>query len=300
MSKRGWLLFVAMGVIWGVPYLLIKEAVGGVSVPVLVFARTALATAILLPIAAWRGQLRGLRRYAVPLVAFALVEMIGPWFLLSDAEKHLSSSFSGLLIAAVPVIGLVLARLFGDRERITAVRWVGLALGFGGVVVLAGPGSGDASAWAVIEVLLTALGYALGPIIANRWLSDAPGLAVAATSLALAAVLYTPAALATWPAHVPSAKVLGSLAGLGLICTATAFVLFFALIAEVGPARATVITYVNPAVAVALGVALLGEPLSASIVGAFALILAGSVLATRRDTRRTPPATETEPLEAVA
>jgi drug/metabolite transporter (DMT)-like permease len=300
MSKRGWLLFVAMGVIWGVPYLLIKEAVGGVSVPVLVFARTALATAVLLPIAAWRGQLRGLRRYAVPLVVFALVEMVGPWFLLSDAEKHLSSSFSGLLIAAVPVIGLVLARLFGDRERITAVRWVGLALGFGGVVVLAGPGSGDASVWAVVEVLLTALGYALGPIIASRWLGDAPGLAVAATCLALAAVLYTPAAIVTWPAHLPSAKVLGSLAGLGLICTATAFVLFFALIAEVGPPRATVITYVNPAVAVALGVALLGEPLSASIVGAFALILAGSVLATRKDTRRTPPATEVEPLEAVA
>src|SRR3954462_6374752 len=118
MSKRGWLLFVAMGVIWGVPYLLIREAVGGLSVPVLVFARTALATAILLPIAAWRGQLRGLRRYAVPLGAFALGAMLGPWFLLSAAEKHLSSSFSGLLIAAVPVIGLVLARLFGDRERI--------------------------------------------------------------------------------------------------------------------------------------------------------------------------------------
>jgi drug/metabolite transporter (DMT)-like permease len=300
MSKRGWLLFVAMSVIWGVPYLLIKVAVGGVSVPVLVFARTALATVILVPIAAWRGQLAGLRRYAVPLVAFALVEMVGPWFLLSDAEKHLSSSLSGLLIAAVPVIGLVLARLFGDRERITAVRWVGLALGFGGVVVLAGPGSGDAGAWAVAEVLLTALGYALGPIIANRWLSAAPGLAVAAASLALAAVLYAPAAIVTWPAHLPSAKVLGSLAGLGLICTATAFVLFFALIAEVGPARATVITYVNPAVAVALGVVLLGEPLSASIVGAFALILTGSVLATRKDSRRTPPATEAEPLEAVA
>jgi drug/metabolite transporter (DMT)-like permease len=133
----------------------------------------------------------------------------------------------------------------------------------------------------VAEVLLVAVCYATGPIIVNRKLSELPGLGVNAFCLSFAAIVYAPVAALTWPATVPSAQVLASLAALGVICTALAFVLFFKLIAEVGPSRAVVITYVNPAVAVALGVAVLGEPLTAGIVAAFVLILAGSVLATR-------------------
>jgi drug/metabolite transporter (DMT)-like permease len=228
------------------------------------------------------------------LALFAVVEIMLPWALLSDAERRLSSSLTGLLVASVPIIGLVLARLTGGQERLTVVRWAGLLLGLGGVALLAGPHLAGGGAWPITEVILVALGYAAGPLIANRRLGDLPGLGMTAVCLAAAAVVYAPAAALTWPGRMPSAAVLGALAGLGLLCTAIAFVLFFQLIAELGPARATVITYVNPAVAVALGVAVLGEPLTPAIVAAFVLILAGSVLATRSgaSARRTPADTE--------
>ena len=281
MSRRGWVLFALMSVIWGMPYLFIKVADGGVSVPVLVFTRLAVAAALLLPLAIRRRQFAGLWRHWRWLVVFATVEMIIPWALLSDAERHLSSSMTGLLVASVPIIGVVLARLTGGPERLTVVRWAGLLIGLAGVAVLAGRDALGGDAWAVAEVLLVAVCYATGPIIVNRKLSELPGLGVNAFCLSFAAIVYAPVAALTWPATVPSAQVLASLAALGVICTALAFILFFKLIAEVGPARAVVITYVNPAVAVALGVAVLGEPLTVGIVAAFVLILAGSVLATR-------------------
>jgi drug/metabolite transporter (DMT)-like permease len=288
VSRRGWMLFTAMSVIWGVPYLFIKVADGGVSVPVLVFARVTIAAALLLPLALRRRQLSVLRPHWRWLLLFAMVEIILPWVFLSDAERHLTSSMSGLLIASTPIITVVLARLTGGPERLTAVRWVGLLAGLAGVGLLVGPGALGGGAWPVTEVMLTALGYATGPIVANRKLSSLPTLGVNAACLAFASIVFaTPAAL-TWPSSVPSPAVLGSLAALGVVCTAVAFLLFFRLIAEVGPARALVITYVNPAVAVALGVMVLGEPLTPSIVAAFALILAGSVLATRSSLRRQP------------
>ena len=291
MSRRGWVLFTLMSVIWGVPYLLIKVADGGVAVPVLVFARVGVGAALLLPIAIRRGQIRVLREHWRWVALFAVVEIMLPWALLSDAERHLSSSMSGLLVASVPIIGVVLARLTGGTERLTVARWVGLLAGLGGVALLVGPGVHGGGAWPITEVLLVAVCYATGPLIANRKLNGLPGLGITAVCLGAATVVYAPAAALTWPAAVPSAAVLGSLITLGALCTAVAFVLFFQLIAEVGPARATVITYVNPAVAVALGVTVLGEPLTLGIVAAFALILAGSVRATRSGLprRRTAP-----------
>jgi len=270
-----------MSVIWGIPYLLIKIAVGGVSVPVLVFARVGVGAALLLPIAARRGQLGALRPHWRWLAVFAATEIITPWLLLSNAERRLSSSTSGLLVATVPIIGAIVARLTGDADTLTPARWTGLIVGLVGVGVLVGPGAGTGDAWSVTQVLLTAVGYAIGPRIANRKLNDVPGIGVTAVCLGAAAVVYAPLAALTWPHAVPSARVLAAIAGLAIVCTAVAFVLFFRLIAEVGPARATVITYVNPAVAVALGVAVLGEPLTPAILASFALILAGSVLATR-------------------
>jgi drug/metabolite transporter (DMT)-like permease len=290
VSRRGWVLFSLMSVIWGVPYLLIKVADGGVAVPVLVFARVTIGAAVLLPIAIRRGQIRVLASHWRWLAAFAVVEIMVPWALLSYAERHLSSSMTGLLVASVPIIGVVLARLAGGAERLTAVRWTGLLAGVAGVALLAGPRVVGGGVWPIAAVILTAVCYATGPLIANRKLGGLPGLGMTAVCLAAAALVYAPAAALTWPATTPSPAVLGSLAALGVLCTAIAFVLFFQLIAEVGPARATVITYVNPAVAVALGVAVLGEPLTPAIVGAFALILAGSVLATRSGQPRPQPA----------
>ena len=280
VTRRGWVLFAAMCVLWGIPYLLIKVAVGGVSVPVVVFARTALGAAILLPAALRSGQLAALRAHWRPLLAFAVLEMIVPWGLLSSAEEHLPSSLAGLLIAAVPIIGVVIARLTGGTERLSPRRWAGLILGLAGVGFLAGPHLGGGSAWPVTEVLLVALGYATAPLIAARRLADVPGLPMTAACLTLAAVVYAPAAIATWPARLPSGQVLAALAALGAICTAFAFIIFLALIREVGTSRAMTFTYVNPAIAVAAGVALLGESFTVTIAASFALILGGCVLAT--------------------
>jgi drug/metabolite transporter (DMT)-like permease len=294
LSRRGWTLFAVMSVIWGIPYLLIKVADGGVSVPVLVWARVTLGALLLVPLAVHAGtrrprtgsQLAALRALWPWLVTFAVVEIIAPWALLSTAERRLPSSTSGLLIAAVPIIGAILGWLSGSSDRPTLVRWTGLAAGLGGVALLAGPGAGRGDLTSVAEALLTAVCYAVGPMIANRKLADVPSISVNAIALSLAAVVYTPAAILTWPHRMPDAQVLGGLAGLGVVCTAAGLVLFFALIAEAGPARALVITYVNPAVAVALGAVILGERLTPEIGVAFVLILGGSVLATRGGQRR--------------
>jgi drug/metabolite transporter (DMT)-like permease len=286
VSRRGWALFAAMSVIWGIPYLLIKVAVGGVPVPVLVLARVGIGAALLLPVAVRRRQLGALRPHWRWLAAFAVVEIITPWLLLSDAERRLSSSLSGLLVASVPIIVVVLARLTGGTERLTTVRWAGLLAGLGGVALLAGPTAAGGDAWSITEVLLVAVCYGTGPLIASRKLADLPPVGMTAVCLGLAAIVYAPLAALTWPSAMPSARVLAALAGLAVLCTAVAFLLFFRLIAEAGPARASVITYINPAVAVALGVSVLGERFTPSMAGAFALILGGSVLATRSGQRR--------------
>jgi drug/metabolite transporter (DMT)-like permease len=288
VTRRGWVLFALMSVIWGVPYLMIKVAVEEVSVPVLVFARCAIGAAVLLPLAMRNGQWGALRRHWLPLTAFALFEIIGPWWLLSDAERHLSSSLAGLLIAAVPIIAAVLIRLTGDTERLGARRWLGLAIGLGGVGLLLTPHLRGGNTWSVVEVLLVALGYATAPIIAARKLKDVATLPMTAVCLSAATIIYTPAAIVTWPQELPSSGALASLAGLGVVCTGLAFIVFLGLLREVGPSRAMVFTYVNPAVAVAAGVVILGEPLTVTIIASFVLILGGSVLATGRGVRIRP------------
>ena len=293
MSRRGWALFTAMSVIWGIPYLLIKIADGGVSVPVLVLARVGVGAALLLPVALRRRQLSVLRGHLRWLAAFAAAEVIVPWALLSEAERKLPSSMSGLLIASVPIIVVVLGKLTGGTERLSAVRWTGLLVGLAGVALLAGPSAAGGDALSVAEVLLVAVCYSIGPLIAARKLGDLPPLPMTAACLAAAAVIYAPAAALTWPGSLPSGRVLAALAGLAVICTALAFVLFFRLIREVGAARASVITYINPAVAVALGVGVLGEQFTLAMAGAFVLIIGGSVLATR-------PAAKPPPSQPVA
>ncbi len=281
MSRRGWALFIAMGVIWGVPYLLIKVAVDVLSPASLVFVRTALAAAILMPIAVARGQLRQVLARWRPLVAFAVAELAVPWFLLSSAEQRLSSSLSGLLIAAVPLVGALLGWLTGG-ERLGLRRIIGLAIGICGVAALVGLDLGGGDIPALMKMALVVVGYAVGPFILARYLTGVPGLGVIAAALSLTAIVYLPAGMAQMPGHWPSARVITAVVVLSVLCTAIAFLVFFALLSEVGPVRATVITYLNPAVAVALGVLLLSEPLTAGIGLGFVLVLAGSVLATRR------------------
>jgi len=237
------------------------------------------------------------------VVLFAFVEVIVPWLVLSEAERSISSSLTGLLIASVPIIVAVIGLLIGSSDRLSPVRWAGLLIGLVGVGLLAGPnliGSGATGAVAksVAEVLFVAFCYAVGPQIANRKLGDVPSVAMTTVCLSLAAIVYAPLAALNWPAHVPSAKVLLSIAGLAVVCTAGAFLLFFGLISEVGPVRASVITYINPAIAVSLGVAVLGEKVTPIMLVAFATILAGSFLATRP--ARTPAAVTTNAAETEA
>jgi drug/metabolite transporter (DMT)-like permease len=282
MTRRGALLFAAMCVIWGVPYLMIRVAVRELAPGTLVFGRAAIAALMLTPVAAYRGELRPLARLWAPLVAYTAVEVAIPWVLLARAETKLTSSLTGLLIAAVPLVGALVVTLTGERERLGRRSWLGLMIGICGVAAIVGLDVGQVNALALVEVALVAVGYAVGPIILSRRLTDVPALGVVAASLAISAVVYAPFAATHWPASTPSAHVLESVVGLAVVCTALAFLLFFALIAEVGPVRATVITYVNPAVAAVLGVAVLGEHITTGMVFGFALVLVGCVLATGR------------------
>lgn len=282
MSRRGWVLFAAMGVIWGIPYLLIKIAVDDLTPATLVLVRTSLATVLLLPLAVARNELRPLLPRWRPLLVYTAIEICLPWLLLGYAEQDLSSSLTGLLVAAVPLVGAVLVKATG-HEPLGSRRVLGLLVGFAGVAALVGFDVGASSAGAVVAVGAVALCYALGPLILARHLADLPGLGVVAASLAIAAVVYAPVGLLQWPDQAVGADTWWSVVGLAVICTAVAFLVFFELIAEVGPARATVITYVNPAVALVLGVLVLDERVTPATGVGFALILGGSVLATSRE-----------------
>lgn len=286
ITRRGWLLFAAMCVIWGIPYLLIKVAVRDLSPATLVLCRTGIGALILLPIAASRGALvPALARWRGVLL-FGLVEMAIPWWLLSNAETELASSLTGLLVAAVPLAGALIVWLTGGHERLGITNAFGLLLGLAGVSALVGFDLGDVSAWPVGEVAVVVVCYALGPLILSRMLSDLPALGVITVSLAATAVVYVPLAAFSLPAGRPSGEVVVSVLALSAVCTSLAFLIFFALIDQVGPVRATVITYVNPAVAALLGVTILSESFTFGMAIGFLLILCGSVLATRPSGRQ--------------
>jgi drug/metabolite transporter (DMT)-like permease len=293
VTRRGWLLFVALSTIWGMPYLFIKIAVADLSPAVVVFGRTLIAAVLLLPLAARRGALRPLLPYWRWVLLFAVVEIAVPFGMLGIAETRLSSSLTALLIAAVPLLGALLARLLRLHDRIDRRRLAGLLVGIAGVAGLVGIDVRGGDGFAVGAVALAAVGYATGPIIASTRLQTLSGLGISAAALALNAVGYAPIAWLTRPTGGPlpgrasasgsvSASAWWAVVVLGVVCSALAFVVFFALVAEVGPTRTTVITYVNPAVAVLLGVAVLSEPVTLGMVVGFPLVIAGSWLATRR------------------
>lgn len=283
-----------MAFIWGIPYLFIKIAVGELTPATLVFLRSVVGAALLLPLAVGRNNLAPLRPYWKWILLYTFVEVAAPWFLLSDAERRISSSLTGLLIAAVPSIGAVLAVATGAQDRLDSRRIAGLVLGFVGVAALVGLDVHADDLGAIGQVAVVALGYAIGPMIIERKLRGLPSLGVVAASLGITALVYVPFGLTQLPSTLPSSSVLFAVAVLGVVCTALAFVTFFALITEVGGPRATVITYVNPAVALALGVALLHEPFTVGIAVGSVLIVLGSILATRRAPSPAPTSSLTE------
>jgi drug/metabolite transporter (DMT)-like permease len=283
VSTRAWLAFAAMSVIWGVPYLFIKIAVdGGVPPAAVAWTRVTLAAAVLL-VLAWRaGTLPSLRGRVRWLVAYAVAEISIPFPLIALGEQRVASSLTAILIASVPLIIALLALRFDPAERATGMRLFGLLLGFGGVVALMGldvSGNPDELLGA-LAILGAAVGYAIGPLVLKHRLVDLDPRATMGGSLAIASLILAPAAALTAPSEAPTGGAIASIVVLGLLCTAVAFVIFNVLIADAGPGRALVITYVNPLVAVALGVTLLDERPGAGAVAGLLLILAGSWLST--------------------
>lgn len=279
MTRRGWFLLFALGVIWGMPYLLIKVALVDCDPVVVAFGRTLIGALVLAPFAIRSGSLRGVISRWPAILAFTLVEISGPWLLLGHAETQVSSSTAALFIAVVPMVAAVISTLTG-RDRITPIRAAGLAIGLLGVAVLVGLDIGSTSPWALGALAVTALGYAVGPMIMSRFLSGVPRIGVVAVSLLIASAVYAPFVPGHPPTRVEAAS-LTAIIVLGVVCTALAFWLFFDLVAEVGPERSTIITYLNPAVAILLGVAILSDPVGPGLMIGLPLILAGSLLATR-------------------
>jgi len=280
MTRRGWILFALLGVLWGMPYLLIRIAVETIDPLVVAGSRTLIGSLLLLPLALHRNALAAAFRDWKWLLAFTLIEIGVPWVLLGHAETRLNSSTAGLLIAVVPLFAAVIVTRLG-HEKLERRRVLGLALGFAGVALLVGLDI-DFHDWlAVGATIIVALCYAIGPIIVDRKLRGVPSLGVITASLMLATLIYAPFAPFLWHGQVASTAV-ASVAALGVLCTALAFFVFFALIAEVGPARATVITYVNPAVAITLGAVVLHEPVTTGMMIGFPLVIVGSFLGTTR------------------
>jgi drug/metabolite transporter (DMT)-like permease len=293
MNARAWSCFAAVATLWGIPYLFIKVAVDdGVPPAFLAWARVTLGAAVLLTLA-WRaGLLPTLRGRGKWLVAYTVAEICIPFPLIAGGEQRIASSLAAIMIAAVPLFIALLALRFDPAERAEGRRLVGLFIGLAGVVALVGIDvSGDPKELVgAAMVLVAAFGYAVGPMVLKRTLADLDPRATMGASLLIASIALAPAAAVRPPSEMPSTSALVSLVVLGLFCTAAAFVFFGILIAEVGPGRAAVITYVAPVVAVACGVTVLGERPGVGAVAGLLLILAGSWLST--DGRLPPGLTE--------
>jgi drug/metabolite transporter (DMT)-like permease len=283
MTRKGWLLFIAVSVFWGIPYLFIKIAVRELDPAVVVFARAAIAAAVLIPMAVYGKTLRQLFRHWLIILLFSIIHMVGAFLLISYGEQHVSSSLASLLIAANPLLVALLALGFDKSERVNGPRLIGLLIGMVGLVVLLGfDVGGDGQQWlGAAFILLAATGYAIGALLLKHPpLVELPRVSVAAAECSITTIILLPLTLYQLPSTIPSLEVIVSLLILGLICTALALPTFFALIAEVGASRGTVITYVNPAVSVLLGVAVLHEQLTIATVAGFLLIIGGSYLST--------------------
>ena len=284
MTRRGLILFAALGIAWGIPYLFIKVAVSELDPAMVVLGRSALAAILLLPLAFFRREVGSVVRRWKPMLAYTVVEIILPWYFLSSAEQRLPSSTAGLLLATVPLAGVAIAFAMGRPARLSRMNWLGIALGMLGVAALVGFDIAGSDLIAVAQMAVVVVGYALGPAILARWMSDLPGVGVVAVSLAATAVVYVPFVLFTgaWPTSVPSTAVIVSVIVLAVVCSALAFLLMVGLVAEIGPVKATTITYVNPAVAIIAGVVVLGERVTTWTIVGFVLVLAGSYLVTRK------------------
>jgi drug/metabolite transporter (DMT)-like permease len=282
MTLRVWLAFLALCVIWGIPYFFIKKAVLEVSPALVAWGRLTLGALVLLPMAWWSGSLRNIGRHFGWLVVFALFELVIPFYLIALGETRVSSSLAGIILSAVPLTVVILGPFLGVREHISTQRLIGLLIGLAGVVALLGIDSlHTRQEWLGAGcILLSTIGYASGPLIIQRHLADAQTLGIVAASTAVGSIVLFIPALLTAPSVFPSLSAITSVAVLGVVCTALGLVLFVYVISHAGASRAAVVTYVNPAVAVLLGVWILDERFGLGAGIGLVLILLGCWMAT--------------------
>jgi len=284
MSRRDWFLFFFVGFIWGIPYLLIKVAVEDLSPPVIVFARVAIGAAILIPIAVKHGSLMPAIKAWKYVIPYAIGEMIGPWFLITAAEQKMTSGLTGLLVATVPIWTTILASLHGDKTVWHHKRLLGILVGFVGIILVVGieSFSGRQSIVAIAMVLIASIGYSWAVTMVTTKIPHIEPISINGVAMVFTAIVYLPFAILNAPEQMPSLSVLGSVLTLGLFPTAMAFILFFQLIKDIGTARGSLVTYLNTAFAVILGVIILREPFTLGIALGLPLVLIGSYFASRK------------------
>jgi drug/metabolite transporter (DMT)-like permease len=299
VTRRGLILFIALGIAWGIPYLFIKVAVSELEPAMVVLARAGLAAVILLPIAFFRREIVPVLKRWRPMLAFTIVEIVLPWYFLSTAETRISSSTAGLLISAVPLAAVGVAFLLGRPAKMSGLNWLGIVVGMLGVAALVGFDVGGSDLIAVAQIAIVVVGYAAGAAILSKWVPELPGIGVTAVALGAAAIAYVPFVAITggFPTEWPSASVIVAIVVLAVVCSALAFILLIALVGEIGPVRATAITYVNPAVAILAGAIFLHEQVTFWTITGFVLVLSGSYLVTLK---RKEPVAPAGPEEAVA
>jgi drug/metabolite transporter (DMT)-like permease len=288
VSRRGLVLFLLAGLFWGLPYFFIAVALEHFSTPTIVFARTFIGALVLIPYAIKTGAAKMAIKAWPYVVLFGVLEMVGPWFLITEAEKHISSGLAGLLISTVPFFAVaILAVVFKDRTALRPVPLTGMVIGFIGVAALVGIDSllGHAQPLWIGAIVLAAVGYAIAPIMANHKMKEVPTSGVIGLSMGLVALLYSVPAAFEIPGELaakPSVDGWIALLVLGLVCSALAFVVFFNLIKEVGPVKASLITYVNTAVALLLGTVFLAEPVTPGLLIGIPLITVGLYLSAKK------------------
>ena len=291
MSRRGWFLFLLVGFLWGIPYLFIKVAVdpdNGFTPATVVCLRTAIGAAILIPLAIRGGHFSAALKGYKYVALYALLEMIGPWILIGTAEQKISSGLAGLLVASVPIWATIFASLRGDKTVWQRKRLFGIVVGFIGLIAVVGIESitGTADALSIFMVLLASIGYSYAVMMVQGALPGVSGVAINAVAMAIAALFYLPFAIAQWPTHTISAGAIRAVIGLGVLSTGAAFAAFFTLANIIGVARGSLVTYLNTACAVVLGVIILDEPLTTGIILGLPLVLIGSYFASRKPANR--------------
>jgi drug/metabolite transporter (DMT)-like permease len=287
MSRRNLIFFLLAGFLWGIPYLFIKVAVDpqdGFSPAIVVFGRVLIGALVLIPIAICDKSFFGALKYWRFIAVYALFEMVGPWILIGTAEQKISSGLAGLLVSSVPIFSTLIASAYGDKSVWQPKRLFGIAIGFLGVFLLVGIESltGSSDPISILMVIAASIGYAFAVIYITRKMPDGSGIAINGIAMVMTAVFYSPALFFFWPDRAVSNEAVYSLIALGVFSTGIAFALFFTVMAEIGPTRASLVTYMNTAFAVVLGVIILNEPLTVGIMVGLPLVLIGSYLASRK------------------